>query len=270
MGKIVLVTIPIGDSEDISLKALRLLKEGEIFFAEDTRSFKKLLETYEISTYGKTIDSFHDQSSMGKLLAIIKATTNNDVYIVSEAGSPYLSDPAYPVIAKAIEDGIEVKTTGGINSITYALELSGFPANPFSFHGFISRDSGGRKTYFSEAFQNRGTHIFFEGVSRIGNFLEDLSSIYPDSKVVVARELSKTYESIYRFTAKDYQENLKNITMKGEFVILVHCTRVLLDKSLSDMALQILEDGGKPKSYAKLLAQILGRSVKDIYAELGR
>ena len=163
MGKIVLVTTPIGNLNDITLRALEILKTGVYFFAEDTRSFKSLLNHYEVSLENKQIDSFHDQSAQSKIDKIINLANESNVYIVSEAGSPYLSDPAYPIVKEAIRRGVGIETTGGINSAFYALELSGFPVNPFTFHGFISRDSGARKMAFKNIFQGIGTHIFFEG-----------------------------------------------------------------------------------------------------------
>lgn len=270
MGKIVLVTVPIGNISDITLRALEYLKSGVYFFVEDTRSFKSLLNQYEISLENKMINSFHDQSVKGKLEKILNMALDHDIYLVSEAGSPYLSDPAYPLVKAAIEQGIEIQTTGGINSVTYALELSGFPANPFTFHGFIARDSGARKTALNSIFQKQGTHIFFEGVSRVNDFLKDLAEVNSDAQVVIARELSKNYESLYRFKAKDYSQVTSEMTLKGEFVILVHNEKAIMDTELFKLANEVLVSGAKTKTLAKLLSRLLNKSVKDIYAELGK
>lgn len=270
MGKIVLVTVAIGNDQDITSRALSYLNDGEYFFVEDTRSFKVLLKNLNIDYSGKKIDSFHDQTESHKIDYIMNIAKERTVYIVSEAGSPYLSDPAYPLVKAAIENNISVVTTGGINSVTYSLELSGFPANPFSFYGFISRDQGARLAEFAKIGSVAGTHIYFEGVSRVDAFLTDLSQALPGAHVAVARELSKTHESIYRFKAETYEKIKPEMVFKGEFVILIYIDQPTQNQEFLGLAEKVLEDKGKKKTLAKLLSRLLNRPVNDIYAELGQ
>ena len=139
MSGLTLVTLPIGNINDITLRALEALKSGEIFYAEDTRVFKDLLRNLGIEYQHKFIDSFHDQS-IGKIEQILKKIEEgNQVYLVSDAGSPAISDPAYPLIKELVQKNISISTLPGVTSVVTALELSGLPPHPFHFWGFIGR-----------------------------------------------------------------------------------------------------------------------------------
>lgn len=274
MSALTLVTLPIGNLKDITLRALESLKKGEHFYAEDTRVFKKLLESLEIDYSGKFIDSFHDHSE-GKIKFIIeKLHSGVDIYLVSDAGSPMISDPAYPLLKKVKEEGIEIKTVPGVTSVVTALELSGLPPHPFHFWGFISRSKNERKDFFIELSGISGTHIFFESPHRIFETIDSFFNALPEGELIITRELTKAFESVYRITKKDLPEIEKIIMGKGEFVVLFHIENQKNSPMNNAEVVELVRDylEGKPgtKKLAKIFSKILNVDTKTIYDQLSR
>ncbi len=267
MSSIKLVTLPIGNVDDITIRALNTLKEAKYIFAEDTRVIKKLLNDLTIPFNDKNINSFHDHSEEHKLNNLINLAKENEVILVSDAGSPIISDPAFPVIQKALEENIELDSVSGISAVTYALELSGLAPTPFHFHGFIAREGSKRNESFDTIKAQYGTHIFFEAPSRIMKTLHTISELFCDHKIVVARELSKSYQSVYRFKGSEFSDVKSSIVEKGEFVILIGNENKSNLTSLKTVKLaqDILSKGAKPKLVSKLVAEIIGENSKDIY-----
>lgn len=270
MSGIVLVTVPIGNADDITIRALNTLKKIKYIFAEDTRVTKKLLNELEIPTDDKNINSFHDHSEEHKLNNLINLAKENLVAIVSDAGSPLISDPAYPVVQAAINSQITITTCSGINAVTYALELSALAPTPFHFHGFIGRENSKKNELYELISSQYGTHIFFEGVSRVIKTTQELSEKFQDFEIVVARELSKNFESVYRFKGKDFESIKNDITEKGEFVILVNNPKKIsgANPKLKKIAQEILDKGSRPKLVSKLLAEITDQNSKEIYEQI--
>lgn len=271
MSGITFVTLPIGNPEDITLKAIRLLKESSIIYCEDTRVFKEMAKRLSIELTNKKIQSFHDHSGESKLSKVLSDSNAEGVVFVSDAGSPLISDPAFPLLREALEQNIEIKTASGISSVTASLELSGLPPIPFHFHGFLSRDSGKIAQQLEQMAAVYGTHIFFEGKSRILDTLKKLSKLYPESDICVCREMTKDFESIYRFKGKNFPKKEHELTIKGEFVVLIYISdksTQLISKEIKALAESILVKGTKPKIVAKLLSQITGESTSSIYDKL--
>jgi 16S rRNA (cytidine1402-2'-O)-methyltransferase len=246
------------------------LRTGETFAVEDTRVFKELLNHLGISVSGKRIFSLHDQSEKSQLAKLLDLLNAGDLYVASEAGSPIVSDPAYPLIDLALERGIEVDSFSGVSSPIMALELSGLPPLPFHFHGFLPRESGKRARIFQEA--GYGTHIFFEAPTRIEETLDELSGLLPEVNVSLVRELSKKFQQVVRFKAREWPERKPQVTFKGEFILLFHQAQqgAQLSGEIKSIAQEILANQGGPKALAKLLGAILERPTKDIYSELSR
>lgn len=276
MGKLILLTVPIGNKDDLTFRAHKLLKEHNKFIAEDTRAFRSLLKACNISTQNKKIISFHDQSGPSKLNSILNSLDKgDDLVLVSEAGSPIVSDPAFPLIEKAILQGHKIETLPGVSSLIVALELSGLPPHPFCFHGFIARDKEKKEKIFQAIKDLHGTHIFFESPQRISNTLKILSKCLPEVKVVVARELTKKFESIHRFKACEFHK--EEINLKGEFVLLLHIPKIKGlslgdrdDLKIKELAHEYLDKGQRKKILSKLLAEIMGDNAKKIYAQLNK
>lgn len=271
MNGLYLVTVPIGNSEDITLRALNQLKESKYIYCEDTRVFMDLSKRVGIEIEGKKVKSFHDHSSEMKTTEIIERAKIEAVCFVSDAGSPLLSDPAFPLIKAAIAEEINLQSLGGINAPVTALELSGLAPIPFHFHGFLARDNSKRNSDFQTYAAQYGTHIIFEGVSRVLETISTLTGQFPDYEFAIGRELTKSFQSIYRFKGADFESVKDSITAKGEFVILFHNPKKKDSAASSDvieLARDIISSGAKPKKLAKLLAALTGGNSKDIYSRL--
>jgi 16S rRNA (cytidine1402-2'-O)-methyltransferase len=270
MGKIILLNTPIGNLGDLTPRVLEALKIGTLFAVEDTWVFKELLNHLGVSVAGKRIYSFHDQSDDGQTAKFIEMAEREDLYVASEAGSPIVSDPAYPLIVAAYEAGVKVESYSGVSSPIMALELSGLPPIPFHFQGFLPRESGKIKKIFQEA--SYGTHIFFEAPTRAEETIDELSEIHPDFTIAVVRELSKKFEQVVRFKGRDWKKIKADVNFKGEFVILFHNSEMAgsMSGEIKELAVEILSHQAGPKQLAKLLSAILDRPTKDIYSELNR
>lgn len=274
MSSLTLVTLPIGNIKDITLRALEVLKSGEYFYAEDTRVFKKLLEALEIDYSSKFIDSFHEHSD-GKINSIAeKIHSGITIYLVSDAGSPMISDPAYPLLKKMKEEGIEIKTIPGVTSVVTALELSGLPPQPFHFWGFISRSKNERKDFFLELAMIPGTHIFFESPHRIFETIQSFFEALPSEEIIITRELTKVFESVYRIKKENLLDIEQIIMNKGEFVALFHVENdkrsPMKNSDVIEMTKEFLEGKGGNKKLAKIFSKILGIDTKIIYDQLSR
>ena len=266
MGKLILLNSGIGNVDDISLKVRQYLEKGAYFAVEDTRKFRDLLRRLDLSPVNKVIESFHDHSGNKKLKKILSWLEIRDVYVVSDAGSPIIADPAFPLVQMALEHKVEVSSASGVSSFLHALELSGLPPHPFTFWGFLPREEGKKVKLINNL--SRGTHIFLEAPHRLLESLGALTIQYPCSSFVVAKELSKTYEKIYHFKGQEFNQVKSSIDIRGEFVLLLRCEREREEQDLRPLAQDILNQGMRPKQVAKLLARILPEEVKDIYQKL--
>lgn len=271
MSGLYLITLPIGNSEDITLKAQRWLNEIDTFYAEDTRVFKDLLKDLNIDYSSKAIDSFHDHSE-NKIERIIKKLESGDkIGLVSDAGSPVISDPAYPLIREVIKSNIPLFNASGITSVVCALELSGLPANPFHFWGFIGRSESDRKNLFNQFLSTNGTHIFFESPHRIYETIKSFFDTFPEEELVVARELTKKFQEIKKLNINHLKNLNERILDKGEFVLLCHLktvTTAKLDNKLIEEINDYLENGGNTKKLAKIFGKILNEESRVIYNKM--
>lgn len=270
MGKIILLNTPIGNLGDLTPRVLEALKTGTTFAVEDTRVFMTLLSHLGIAIQGKRIFSLHDQSENEQVGKLIEMALKDDLYVASEAGSPIISDPAYPLVLAAYQNDIKVESYSGVSSPIMALELSGLPPIPFQFHGFLPRETGKRARIFNEV--GYGTHIFFEAPTRVEETLDELAILRPNAELVVVRELSKKFEQVVKLKAGEWPEKKKDVMFKGEFVFLFHNneTTAGFSNEMKDLAQEIVATGATPKQLAKLLGLILDRPTKDIYSELNK
>lgn len=271
MSNLILLTTPIGNLKDITSRALETLSQESFFAVEDTRTFRDLCNKLGVSLDAKKVTSLHDHSDPVKLDSLIEQVIQGEnLVVVSEAGSPSISDPAYPLVKRAVERDIEILSAPGVSSVITALELSALPAIPFHFHGFLPREKGKKQKVFEEHGSVYGTHIYFEGVARVTETMKLICSIYPKASFAVARELTKQFESVYRFTGEEWSFIAENMTMKGEFVLLWHNDKEsnTSNRASLELAQEILEKGAHPKKLSKLLAEISGLSPKECYEKL--
>lgn len=265
MGKIILINTPIGNLEDLTPRVLKALQGGVYFAVEDTRVFKDLLGHLGISFGEKKIYSWHDQSEEKSLDFLLTIAEENDLFLASEAGSPMISDPAYPLIKAAYERGINVDTYSGVSSVVVALELSGLPPIPFSFQGFLPREEEKKKQIFSTLM--KGTHVFFEAPTRIIDTLDLLAQVVPDVDVALCRELTKKFQQVLKFQAKDWHKFKPELVVKGEFVLCLYQKneREVSRSGIGQLAQEILERGATPKLVSKLIGELTDKSPKEVY-----
>lgn len=279
MGNLYLLGLPIGNLEDITLRGRKALEDGKVFAVEDTRSFMNLLHLLGINVEGKNIFSLHDQSGdhvLEKSIQILKG--GEDLLMASEAGSPIISDPAYPLVKKVIEEGIEVISIPGVTSVITALELSGLPPHPFSFMGFFPRENSQQSKLIQKLKGEEQTLIFFESPHRIVKTITLLSQEFPKADFAVVRELTKKFETAYRFKGEKFKDVKENLKIKGEFVLLFsqkdhllktgNFKRDLFNDETVKLAQEMLEKGASTKKLSKLFSIILEQNTKEIYNKL--
>lgn len=214
------VSTPIGNLEDITLRALRTLKEVDFICAEDTRTSKKLLNHYEINT---PMTSFHAHSTDSKREVIVRRIKDGEnAALISDAGTPGISDPGWVLIRDCIAAGIKVIPIPGASAVLTALVGSGLPMDKFLYLGFLPLKKG-RQTLFKSMAEEKRTIVFYESPRRVVRTLEQLKEYLPaTTRVVIARELTKIYEEFLRGDLETVSEDLKaRSSIKGEFVVII-------------------------------------------------
>jgi len=218
-GTLYIVSAPIGNLEDITLRALRILKEVDLIAAEDTRHTKKLLNHYDIHT--PMISYFeHNEIRRGALL-LERLESGSKIALVSNAGTPAISDPGYRIINLCIEAGIDVVPVPGPSAFLTAAVVSGFPLHSFVFEGFLPAKRSRRVKSLNILRDEVRTLIFYESPHRLLRFLEDVLETLGNRELVIARELTKMYEEIYRGSVSMAIQKFTEVKPRGEFTIVV-------------------------------------------------
>jgi len=210
------VGTPIGNLEDISLRALRVLREVGLIAAEDTRKTRRLLSAYDIDT---PLTSYHEHSKKARVDQLMAPLEREDVALVSEAGMPGLSDPGYELIVAAVERGISVVPVPGPSAVTTALVVSGLPTDQFVYVGFLPRRKGQRQRLLSLVSDESRTIVAFETPHRLREALTDIGEILGDRRVSVCRELTKVHEEIFRGEVSQAREHFGQ--PRGEFSLVI-------------------------------------------------
>lgn len=219
IGKVILVPTPIGNLKDMTLRGLEALKDADIIAAEDTRQTLKLLNHFEIK---KTLISYHQHNEQGKseeILDLLKEGKN--IAVVTDAGTPGVSDPGAVIVQKCIEHNIEFDVLPGATAFTTALVYSGLDTTKFLFRGFISRETKERKQLFEDVRNAKETLIFYESPHRLLSTLDILQNELGNRKIAVCRELTKLHEEIKRGTIEEVKTYFSEKSIKGEFVLVV-------------------------------------------------
>jgi 16S rRNA (cytidine1402-2'-O)-methyltransferase len=219
-GKLSLVATPIGNLEDITLRAMRTLKECDYVLCEDTRVTGKLLHHYEISVKMHRYDAHTSESAHVQILDDL--ADGKHIVLVSDAGTPGISDPGVLLIKRAREASVLIEVIPGASAVTSVVSLAGIAGNQFSFLGFVPHKKG-RETFFREIEEYTHPVVFFESTHRILKTLETLAKIYPEASLYVGRELTKMHEELLVGTPEDILNILTGtpVKQKGEFVIIV-------------------------------------------------
>jgi 16S rRNA (cytidine1402-2'-O)-methyltransferase len=219
MGTLYLVATPIGNMEDITLRALRVLRECDLIAAEDTRTTAQLLAHFGIE---KPLLSYFEHNKLQRLDQLLEALRHGDVALVCEAGSPLFSDPGYELVQAALAQGIPVVPIPGPSAIITALSVSGLPSDRFLFLGFLPRRAAPRRALLSEVSSIRATLVCFEAPHRLRETLADMEAILGGSRAcVICRELTKLHEEIWRGTLAEAQAEWKERQPRGEFTLVV-------------------------------------------------
>jgi 16S rRNA (cytidine1402-2'-O)-methyltransferase len=218
MGTLYLVATPIGNLEDISQRALRILARVRLIAAEDTRHTGKLLEHFHIDT---PLTSYHEHNKLAKLDAILAALEAGEVALVSDAGTPALNDPGYELVKAVLAAGHEVSPIPGPSAPLAALVVSGLPTDQFLYLGYLPRKSAERRKLLSGIVELPFTLIFLETPHRLLEGLQDLEAILGDRMMSASRELTKLYEETFRGTIKQCREYFTAQPARGEFTLVV-------------------------------------------------
>lgn len=268
IGKLYIVATPIGNLEDITLRALRVLKEVDLIAAEDTRQTLKLLNHYEIN---KPLISYHRHNEETKSEILIEKLRNGEnIALVSDAGTPGICDPGEEVIKKAIEDNIEVIPIPGACAMINALIVSGISTKEFEFLGFLPLNKKLRRQKLKEIENSSKTIIIYEAPHKMKTTLGDLKEILKDRKIVLARELTKIHEEFIR---KSIDELLSEIdTIKGEMILIIEGNKIDTEEcknsdeiSLEDHYKLYEEKGLNKKEIIKQIAKDRNVNKNEIY-----
>ncbi len=218
-GKLYLVASPIGNLQDISLRALEVLRQVDLVACEDTRHSLKLLNHYEIS---KPTLSLHDHNERQRTEGLLeKLNGGKNIAILSDAGTPLISDPGYIFVRAAVAAGIPVEAIPGPCALVQALVLGGLPVSPFTFMGFLPPKSAARRRHFESLKEVGHTLVFYESCHRIQKFLQEAFDTLGDRPVVLAREMTKKFEEIFRGPLSRAIQPDCLRSWKGEFVVLI-------------------------------------------------
>lgn len=222
-GSLYVVSTPIGNLEDITLRAIRILKEVSIVAAEDTRHTQKLLSHYQIHT---PLTSYHDHNKEEKTEVLLKRLTEGQsVALVTDAGTPGISDPGYYLINRCIQAGVRLSPISGPSAFLAALTVSGLPTDAFLFEGFLPKKRAGRIKHLASLKEEPRTIILYESPHRLVRCLQDVYEIWGDRRVVVARELTKLFEEIMRGRLSKIIPKLEGHSIRGEITLVIEGNR---------------------------------------------
>lgn len=218
MSKLIVVPTPVGNLEDITLRAIRILKEADLILAEDTRTTGILLKHFDIKSKLQSYHKFNEHKSLERVIDQIRGLET--VALVSDAGTPGISDPGFLLVRECIANDVEVECLPGPTAFVPALVVSGFPTDRFCFEGFLPQKKGRQKKLISLQNEDR-TIIFYESPHRLIKALQQIKEFVGERNVAVVREISKIYEEVVRGSIDEVIAHFETNTLKGEIVLLV-------------------------------------------------
>jgi 16S rRNA (cytidine1402-2'-O)-methyltransferase len=267
MGTLYVVATPIGNLEDMTFRAVRVLKEVALIAAEDTRKSGLLLKHFQIDT---PMTSYFEHNRLAKLDRILDALAGGDVALISDAGTPTISDPGHELVRVSREAGHDVVPVPGPSALVAAFSASGLPGAGFTFAGFLPRKSGERQQFLQRFLHTPETLIFYEAPHRVRECVDDLVVVYgPEREVVLAREVTKRFEEFWRGQLADAAGHLALNEPRGEFTIML-AGAVQVGDEWDDEGVQrvllALESEGQTGSRAvKEVARLSGRARNEVY-----
>lgn len=268
LGTLYLVATPIGNLQDITFRAVEVLRSVDVIACEDTRHTRKLLNTYQITT---KLVSYHEHNEgeradeLGRMLVDGKS-----VAVVSDAGTPGINDPGFRIVQKAIEIGANVVPIPGAAAFVNAVIASGLPTDSIYFGGFLPSKTGERKKRLREVTEIPATLVFYETPHRIGAALRDARGVLGDRSAAVARELTKLHEEFYRGTLSEIEQQLDKDSVRGEMVLVIdRRSEAVADHSseitIAERLAQLESEGIDHKAALKLIAKERGLAKSEAY-----
>ncbi len=272
MGTLYLVATPIGNLEDMSPRAVRILKEAHLIAAEDTRHTGKLLKHFEIGT---PITSYFEHNKINKLDFILEKLSTGDVALVSDAGTPAINDPGYELVKAALASNFDVRPVPGPSAPLAALTVSGLPTDSFLYLGYLPHKTSERHKSIGHVVNETYTLIFLESPYRIVESLEDLLSILGDRNICVAREMTKMFEEYWRGPISGAVEYFRSQPARGEFTLVVEGKpKDANEKWTEEQLLEAIRNERLEEKSAKEisagLAERSGWSKKEIYSLINK
>jgi len=265
-GTLYIVATPIGNLEDITLRALRVLKEVDLIAAEDTRHTQILLHHFGIRT---PLTSYHEHNERTKARQLVERLRQGEsIALVSDAGTPTISDPGFRIIVEAIEAEIPIVPLPGASALTAVLSASGLPTDQFVFEGFLPAKQKERRERLQALRAETRTLVFYEAPHRLKEMLNDMHAILGERQIVVAREVSKAYEEFLRGRLSDIARQIAERAIKGELTVIVRGSEEPSEVSQEQLKNEIdmLRAGGmRIKEIAELLGERHAYSKKEIY-----
>lgn len=265
MGTLYLVATPIGNLEDITARALRVLREVTLIAAEDTRHTRGLLTHFDIHT---PLTSYFEHNKLSKLDSILNTLQSSDVALVSDAGTPALSDPGYELVRAALDSGYPVVPVPGPSAVIAALVASGLPTDSFVYLGFLPRKDTEREKLLASIVDERRTLVAYESPHRLLDTLTAIQHTLGDRRVAVARELTKMFEEIYRGSASAALSHFAAKGVAGEITLVIagapEAERWAEARVRAELD-RLITGGVKRKDAAKQVATLSGWSARDIY-----
>lgn len=274
-GKLYLVPTPIGNLKDITLRALEVLESVDEIAAEDTRQSLKLLNHFNIK---KSLFSYHKHNEQGKSLDIINKLNNGvNIALITDAGTPGISDPGSVIVERCIEEGIDFEVLPGATAITTALVYSGLDTTKFIFRGFLPRENKDRSLVIDEVKNLRDTLIFYEAPHRLLNTLDFLINSIGDRKIAICRELTKLHEEIFRGNISEAIKFFEENRPRGEFVLIINGKteeeikaekeNKWIDLTIKEHIIKLIEEGIDKKEAIKIVAKERELPKKEVYKE---
>jgi len=266
---ITFVPTPIGNPQDITIRAMKTFEKAKLFLCEDTRQTKRLLrlleERFDMAYPEADFYSFNEHNGQERVDEFGETFKDKEVVYVSDAGMPVISDPGQLLVAYCQENNLKYDVLPGASAVTTAYAASGFEEGKFLFYAFLPHKGKERSTALAEAMSNGYNTVLYESPHRLEKLLEEILVLDENRELFLAKEISKKYQSYYRGTVKSLNETFKTLTIRGEWVVVISAQKST-EKSLSFTEVLTLDLPPKPK--AKLLAQLSDKSVKEWYNEL--
>ena len=272
MGILYLVATPIGNLEDMSPRAVRILRESVLIAAEDTRHTGILLKHFEIKS---PLTSYFEHNKINKLDRILEALAAGNVALVSDAGTPAINDPGYELVQAALASGFDVRPVPGPSAPIAALTVSGLPTDSFLYLGYLPHKSSDRRKAVAQIANLHYTLIFLESPHRIVDSLEDILSVLGDRRICVAREMTKLFEEFWRGPVSGAIEYFKSKEPRGEFTLVIEGKKTedrgrWTEEELLEAIKKELQAGKSAKEISAELAELSGWNKKEIYDLVNR